>query len=165
MMQILTLDRLREMLAYDPATGAWTWLKSPCRSVLAGDSAGYLQNGYRVITLDGKPYRASRLACFYVNGEFPAIFVDHENLARSDDRWFNLRDASRPQNGANRPVNRNNTSGFKGVSWDKNAQKWSAKIGVAGRRHHLGLFSSPEEARDAYLAAADKHFGPFARAA
>lgn len=162
---MLTVERLKELLSYDPETGVWTWLISPRQNVAVGSPAGYLQNGYRVITIDRKPYRAARLAFLYMTGILPAIFIDHENLNRSDDRWSNLREASRSANGANRPINKNNTSGFKGVSWHRSAGKWGARIRVCGRSRRLGLFSTPEAAHAAYIVAADLHFGEFARAA
>lgn len=163
-MQDLTAARLRELLLYDPLTGEWTWLQTRGRNVPEGSRAGADRGGYRYIQVDGNHYASSRIAFLFMTGKFPADFVDHKNLNRSDDRWENLREATKAENGANRPLNRNSSSGFKGVSWDKGCNKWSAKIGFGGRKHHLGVFDAPEDAYAAYLLAAQKRHGQFARA-
>lgn len=87
--------------------------------------------------------------------------VDHMNGDGLDNRRCNLRDATRSQNEANSTLSRNNTSGFKGVSWRKSIEKWGAKIMVQGRAYHLGYFSDPVDAARAYDRAAIEHFGEF----
>ncbi len=89
--------------------------------------------------------------------------LDHENLDKKDNRRANLRLATNQQNQANRPPGKNNTSGIKGVHWHKMAKGWAARIGVNGRRFHLGTFGTAEDARLAYQEAAIKFFGEFAR--
>lgn len=89
--------------------------------------------------------------------------VDHINLDKKDNRRENLRRATNQQNQANRTVSKKNTSGFKGVSWHKYHQRWSAKIGVGYKRIHLGFFDTPEEASEAYEKAAQEHHGIFGR--
>lgn len=58
-----------------------------------------------------------------------------------------------------------NTSGYKGVTWDKREQKWRARIGKEGKRKHLGYFDTAEEAHEAYKNAAPEYHGEFARVA
>lgn len=89
--------------------------------------------------------------------------VDHINGNGLDNRRSNLRLATKAQNQANRRPSRTNTSGFKGVSPHAQVRKWKAEIRVAGVRHYLGLFNSPEEAAQAYDCAAFQHFGEYAR--
>lgn len=89
--------------------------------------------------------------------------IDHANGDGLDNRRSNLRIASRSNNMANVGVRANNTSGFKGVSWDRSRSLWGAKIKVNYRAIHLGRFSTAEEAALAYNAAAAFHFGEFAR--
>lgn len=80
----------------------------------------------------------------------------------NNQRW-NLRIATTAQNQANRGKNRNNQSGYKGVSWHSTRQTWTAQIGVEGRNIFLGRFSSAESAYGAYCEAAKRYHGEFAR--
>ena len=87
------------------------------------------------------------------------------NLVTDDNRWENLREATRTQNNANMRVRIDNRCGLKGVSYHKVAKKWAAKVHLNGEGIYLGLFLTPQEAHDAYAAAAEKIFGEFARKA
>jgi len=150
----LSADRLREVLSYNPETGAFTWLVSRGR-VAAGDLAGNLSVlGYFDIGVDGKLYGAHRLAWLYVHGEWPADQIDHINGARTDNRICNLRAVSHAQNNQNiRKAQANNKCGFLGVVWNEKNRKWRAKIKANGRALHLGYFDAAEEAHAAYLKA------------
>lgn len=161
---MITQDRLKELLHYDPEIGIFTQrLRRP--RVRVGDIAGYSESsGYWRIHVDGRKYLAHRLAWLYVTGEWP-IFVDHEDLDKSNNRFGNLRKATRSQNGINRSRFPNNTSGFKGVSFCKRTRNYMARIQVNGSSLFLGCFNKAEEAHAAYVAAAEKYFGEFARAA
>lgn len=158
-------------MAYDPESGEFRWrgtLSGRGRNakVAAGVLAGCLDTrGYRIIGLDGKLYRAARLAWLYMTGEWPAARVDHEDLSHANDRWNNLRLATPSQNAANAGVWKSNTSGFKGVSLERRTGRWVAQISCDRRHIYLGSFDAPEEAHAAYVAAAKKHFGEFSRAA
>ena len=90
--------------------------------------------------------------------------IDHRDADATNNRWNNLRRATRSQNSANRRRPRHNTSGYKGVYLCRKSGKWCAHIGWNGRTIHLGRFTTPQEAHDAYLKAARKLFGEFARA-
>ncbi len=90
-------------------------------------------------------------------------YVDHANGDGLDNRRENLREASHGQNMANKRLYRNNTSGYKGISWQNNRRRWQARIWVAGRFKSLGTYSLPEDAARAYDAAALRYFGEFAR--
>lgn len=92
----------------------------------------------------------------------PRILVDHKNRNGLDNRRDNIRVASRAQNMHNRISSSNNTSGYKGVHWDKRKEKWIAAIGIDGRRKHLGNFDSSEDAARAYDQAARELHGNFA---
>lgn len=160
---MLTAERLREVLHYDPETGAWTWRVSPCPGVKVGQIAGTVNNrGRRVITIDGTDHLSSRLAWLYMTGAWPSKQIDHRNRVRTDDRWANLREATQTQNNGNMRRRSDNTSGIKGVCWDKDDQKWRVRIGLNGQRKHLGRFSTLDEAAAAYARAANDNFGEFA---
>lgn len=89
--------------------------------------------------------------------------VDHINSDTLDNRRTNLRLASPSENLRNRGKNRNNTSGFKGVSCFKRTGRWHARIWANGKCHHLGYYDTPEDAAHAYDIAARKVHGKFAR--
>lgn len=89
--------------------------------------------------------------------------VDHINGNTLDNRRSNLRLATKQQNQFNRSKPQNNTSGYKGVTWNKNAEKWKAQIGHAGTTLYLGYFDTPEEAALAYEEKAKELFGEFYR--
>lgn len=89
--------------------------------------------------------------------------VDHIDLNPLHNWRSNLRMATRSQNGANRRVPKNNTSGFKGVSYHSQRHKWRATIQFNGKYMHLGLFNSPEEAHKKYCEVAKELYGEFAR--
>jgi hypothetical protein len=155
----LTADELRKVLHYDKRTGRWTWLvNSRGRFAKAGSPAGWVNDqGYRRIAIRGKTYTSSRLAYLYVLGEWPTHEIDHRNRDRSDDRWFNLRPATRSQNGANKGPQKNNSVGCKGVSKTR-----GGKFAVFLRRKYIGTFSTKEEAQAAYQKTAKAVFGVFA---
>jgi len=160
----LTHARLRELLRYDAETGEFRWEKRMSRSVRAGDVAGVTdRDGYRRITIAGRIYPAHRLAWLYMTGTWCSVLVDHRDGDPSNNRWDNLRRATVSQNNANRRLHRNNKCGFKGVvrnQWGR----FCASIYKNGRRRHLGMHATPQAAHAAYIAAARKLFGEFARA-
>lgn len=158
----LTHARLCEVLDYEALTGAFRWKIRPCRNVFPGSIAGsFTWEGYIEIGIDKVRYRAHRLAWLYVHGNWPA-YLDHKNGVKSDNRISNLREATIQQNGANRRINYNNPSGFKGVSAGHNG-KWYASLSKRRKRVFFGTFDTKVEAHAAYIAAAREHFGEFAR--
>lgn len=156
----LTQERLKDVLNYDPATGVWTWNKCLSPRVKAGSIAGRTdRDGYRDIGIDGRKYRCCRLAFLYMTGKWPKNLVDHKNLNKADDSWLNLREATASENEANKTCR--GSIPFKGVDYINN--KYRARIGK--NRLYLGYFDTAEEAHSAYVAAANKTFGKFARIA
>lgn len=97
-----------------------------------------------------------------MTGEWPDGDVDHINRDKLDDRWCNLRLATRSQNSANVALRRHSTSGFIGVTFDKPRNKWRAQIRIDGRKVNLGRYVTAEEAARVYDAATLKEFGEFA---
>lgn len=150
----LTAERLRKLLAYDAETGKFTRLARTAQCIRVGDTAGYVNpDGYREIRVDGKTYKAHRLAWLYVHGAWPAEQIDHINGVRHDNRLSNLRAATNAENRQNTAKRSDNNSGFTGVSWHKRAEKWTARVRINRVQHHLGCFNTVEEAYEAYLQA------------
>jgi hypothetical protein len=88
--------------------------------------------------------------------------VNHRNHDSLDNRRANLRIGTELDNRHAAGPNKNNSSGYKGVSWLKCAQKYAAEITVGGRKIYLGIFADILDAARAYNSAALEHFGAFA---
>jgi len=160
---MITQSELKELLEYNPDTGLFTWIKSNGnRRLKAGDAAGTkMKVGYVRITIQGKNYLAHRLAYLYMTGNFPKNGIDHINHIKDDNRWSNLRDATNSQNNSNRVKQKNNTSGYKGVRWHKQHKKWRAEIKYMNKCIHIGCYTTPQEAAEAYKKKAIELFGEF----
>jgi hypothetical protein len=88
---MLTAERLRELLSYEPTTGLFRWLVRTSNRVRVGDIAGSdCTDGYRKIAIDGNSYLAQILALLHVTGECPVNNVPRRNLDREDNRWINI---------------------------------------------------------------------------
>lgn len=156
-----TVERLRELLSYDPETGILRWRVSRSRS-LPGDIAGTLHyEGYIRILVDYTKYQAHHVAWAMHYGEWPSGMLDHINRNRADNRIANLRPATRKQNAYNQLPSKRNKLGLKGVSM-RESGRFCATIGINGRRRSLGTYSTKEEAARAYNEAALRAFGEFA---
>lgn len=154
---------LKSRLHYSPEKGIFIWIKHR-KSTEIGKVAGTITDSAVRIHINGKGYKAHRLAWLYMTGEWPCDLIDHKNLNPKDNRWGNLRLANHSKNGMNTGVRSDNTSGYKGVAWDARAGKWRADIKLSGKRKHLGMFATPGVAHEAYKLAVDKFFGEFGRA-
>jgi len=151
---MLSIDRLRELLGYDPDTGVFTWKIAQPRTAL-GAVAGYPGPGGRlVVKLDGHMHYLTRLAWAYVRGVWPIGKIVQLNEVRADVRFENLAEKTQAEVSATMKVNTLNKSGHKGVSWSKSDAKWVAMITRNGRQHFLGKFETKEEAAAAYGQAA-----------
>ena len=156
----LTRARLRELLHYDRDTGEFRWLQRVGNELRPGSVAGCVE-----IRVQGRHYSAHQLAWFYMTGRWGRPMIDHRDGNSTDNRWGNLRRATSSQNNANRRRTPQNTSGYKGVSLVSNSRRrWRALIHKNRRMIHLGTFATPQAAHAAYVAAARKLFGKFARA-
>jgi hypothetical protein len=180
-MSELAPDLVRRLLDYDPETGVLTWrartpdmfeegkhsAKNSCAAwngQFAGRAAGVSrEDGYRRVMVLGKNLFSHRIAWAIMTGSWPREQIDHINGIKNDNRFINLREASCSQNAMNVPAQKNNTSGFKGVSWDKSCSKWRAEIMREKTKHVLGWFDRVEDASSAYQAAAKEMHREFAR--
>jgi len=161
---MVTQERLRELFSYNPNTGNFIRLVGRSGpNARAGDIAGCDNGqGYVRIYVDGKAYKAHRLAWMYTHGEWPN-HIDHVNGIRSDNRIENLRSVVRSQNNMNKGLYKNSTSGLKGASFNERSGKWKSQIQVSGKKMGLGYFQTKEEAHQAYLEVSRKFHGEYAR--
>lgn len=115
-------------------------------------------SGYPRTQIEGKTVYLHRLICPADKG----YEVDHINHNKLDNTAANLRVCTGADNKHNAPLQRNNSSGYKGVSWDKQRNKWRAQLKLDNRKIYIGLYPSPEEAAGAYYSKALELFGDYA---
>jgi hypothetical protein len=145
-------EQLRTAFTYYPQSGVLI-RNSNGNSMDGLDAYGYVQVWHK-----GKMYKAHRLIWAMLHGEFPDGQIDHINGVRHDNRTDNLRVVTQLQNAQNKPKQfKTNTSGFKGVCWNKRSKKWQSSISVNSKTVYLGVFEHPEFAHQAYLEAKKIH--------
>lgn len=149
----ITQARLHELLRYDPKTGDFFWKVQTNSRAMVGMQAGLnsITCGYRQINIDKHTYKAHNLVWLYFNGVWPTNVIDHINGKRLDNRIENLRDVTRQQNSWNlQKAKRNSKSGYLGVDWKAERNKWRAQIRIDGKKKLIGYFNTAEEASAAY---------------
>jgi len=147
-MKIVNLKQkqLKEILCYDPLTGIFTRLKTT-QGACAGDVAGHKNSlGYIEISISNEKYLAHRLAWLYMTGKWPKHQIDHADHIRSNNKWFNLEEATHQENGKNVSLRSDNKSGVVGVYWSKAREKWVSNIAVDGKTVYLGISEKKEDA-------------------
>ena len=177
-----------ELFTYNADTGVLTWKERPIEhfknwrawrvfnSVYAGKEAGsksYTPHRHPLAVQVGvkhptgkKDFTAHRIIWEMMRGPIPlGIEIDHINGNAHDNRIDNLRLATHAQNMLNKRIHGNNTSGIKGVSFDKHRQKWRANIQMGHKAKHLGRFDTRELAAAAYAVASVELHGEFGRIA
>lgn len=136
---MLTQERLKQLLSYNPETGEWFWINAPLHNTRCnGKRAGNMRrDGYRLIRIGGVAYYSGRLAVLYMSGKWPEEEVDHKDRDPSNDRWENLREATSSQNKYNREMS---YEGFRGVY--PCGAKWQVQVGGS----YYGVFEDVEVA-------------------
>lgn len=159
--KILTRERLCELLDVDTEQGIFTWKNTMGGKAIKGQQAGTIaSNGYIYICIDQKEYLAHRLMWLYVYGAIPLLQIDHIDRVRNNNKPINLRIATQKQNSENIFRSKTNTSGFRGVRYEKRliSKPWSATITNNYKQKHLGYFATMDEAITARKNAEDKYF-------
>lgn len=156
----MTHADLLRAVSYDPETGSFRWLAQRPGRCKPGAICGSIDaGGHRRIRVLGESWLAHRLAWFYVTGTAPVSEIDHKNRLRDDNRFCNLREASRLQNNHNKSQYRSNSSGFIGVVRHKG--RWEARVQHRARMKYLGSFPTAEEAGEVAQLARDMLYGAF----
>jgi len=141
-MKILTVERAVELFHYNPKTGDLTRKINSGAHGRAGAVVGYTDSsGYYQVGIDTRSFLVHRVIYLIMTGIWPQEDVDHINHNRKDNRWSNLRPATRAQNSRNRKRPSNNRSGVIGVYWDKGRSMWRAVIAFNGKNICLGRFA------------------------
>jgi len=161
---MITVDELLERFEY--RSDGHLYRRHNSGKSRAGDQLGTAQKRkgqyHRIAVLDGRVFSLQRLIYFIHHGEYQVSIV-HLNGDTMDNRIENLRLATASQVSGHQKMKKNNTSGFKGVYYDKVRNRFEASLMVGGKRTKLGRFKTAEEAASAYRDAALQHFGEFAR--
>lgn len=111
-----------------------------------------------------KVQKNNKVTCVYMHNYIIGFnYVDHKNENKLDNRRSNLRRCNHSTNKFNRKKQKNNSSGFKGVTKSPTKGKWIAQIQAYKKYSYLGTFESAEIAHEAYKKAAKKLHGKFAK--
>lgn len=151
---MIPIDRLRQQLTYDPASGVLRRVVGPNAGRIEGAKSS---NGYLKLRLDGVNLYVHRVAWALVHGARPSHDIDHINGERDDNRLSNLRVLRRHENLQNMRKRRPGASGVRGITWDKQTQTWRAQLSTQGKRINIGRFKDKEMAEAAYLEAKRRH--------
>jgi hypothetical protein len=161
----MNIETLRRLFDLDMETGDLRWKVRRCQqsnAVVGGIAGSIDRHGYRKVTVEGKYLLAHRIVFIIVHGYLPAQ-VDHINGKRDDNRPANLRPATPSENQRNARRPSTNTSGVKGVTWNKQRGKWKALAASDGKAKTIGYFDDLEEAAKQVRAFREQHHGEFAR--
>lgn len=124
-----TIEQIKAVLKYEPETGAFEWLQNIGKKTKKGQKAGGKHGlGYVQIKYKKNNYKAHRLAFAIQTGKWPIKDIDHINGQRDDNRWINLREASKRENLLNAKKPSTNKSGHKNVHFVKKANRWRVAI-------------------------------------
>lgn len=164
MADLITAERARELFSYDPETGHLVRiLKTSPHIKMNTQVTCKDRHGYLFVSADHRQYRVHRLVWLMMTGEWPTADVDHINMVRDDNRWVNLRAATRSQNMANSRVrpseDPNKSKGIVRTSCDG----WQVTITKDGRTRCFGTFGNKETAEQVYREESARLFGEFAR--
>lgn len=148
----LTADEANRRLSYDPLTGALTWKVARNSKLIGKETKSIDASGYIQVNICGTICKGHRLAWFIYYGQWPEGHIDHINGDRADNRIANLRVVTNAINCQNKreplPANK---LGVLGVTFNKGAYR--ASVMLNRKQHHLGRFSTIEEASAAYVSA------------
>jgi len=139
---------------YSSASGDLIWRKKKSNRAHKGSIAGHKNIlGYIQVRINGESYLGHRLVWLLHYGYLPENEIDHINRTPWSNHPDNLREVSKSCNARNSGNFSNNTSGVKGVYWDKHNKKWYPKIKIMGKTKGLGRYFDFDNAVCARLAA------------
>jgi hypothetical protein len=164
----ITADYVRSILDYDPETGLLTWkrrerVSRQWNTKYAGKEAGVLSLGYIKIRIEKRAYQAHRLIWLMMTGSWPKEQIDHIDMDRSNNRWVNLREASNAENMRNTKAHIDNSSGFKGVYFVNDRNKFRGSVMINGKISHTKRCETAEEAYEERCALAKRLHGEYVR--
>ena len=155
-------ELLREIFDYKDGHLYWKIKTGP--NAVIGKKAGCYDasTGYYKARVNGLYYRIHRLVFMYHYGYIPKM-IDHIDNNKCNNKIENLREATHAQNQQNSGISKLNTSGFKGVHFDKGTGKWMAKLQLNKKAYYLGLFKTSNEAAEVIKTERERLHKEFAR--
>jgi hypothetical protein len=161
-MNTITQERVKQLFDYHPSGNLIRKVRMAVRAPAGSMPTCIESTGYLVTMVEGKTFKVHRLIFLWHHGYMPEQ-VDHINGVRSDSRIENLRAATFGQNQQNKRLQKNNTSGFKGVYWREENKKWYVTIASNKKQIYLGRYGSLLDAVAASISGREKLHGEFAR--
>lgn len=164
---MITYNEAHEWFRHDASTGILYWKKSR-KTGKAGMEAGWSDSSkpgytsYRKLQFKGTSYYTHRIIWLMSYVKWPRHYIDHIDGNGLNNRIHNLREATRSQNQRNCHISKANKTGLKGVSFNKAAKKFTARIHTDKGRLFLGYYETSVDAAIAYVNAAKKYHGAFA---
>lgn len=152
-------EQIKEAFNYKDGNLYW---KNSSKGTKQGALAGWEGDCCRTIEFKQKNYKAHRLIFLFYHGYLPQ-YIDHIDGNPQNNKIENLRQATHQQNLCNTKLRKDNTSGYKGVSFKKDLNKWIAQSGLNGKNHYLGVFVNKEDAISAAKAFREANHKDFAR--
>lgn len=123
----------------------------------AGSISGCSFHGYIITKINYKTYTVHRLIFAMHNRYFPPL-IDHIDRNKINNKIENLREATNSENLINSKLSKKNTSGYKGVRYNKKNKKWTAIICRNYKQSYIGSFDTPEEAHQARVKFLEREF-------
>jgi hypothetical protein len=141
---------IRKHIQYDPKKGTFNWKVPTNQRIRPGQQAGTLdKDGYLVIRIFGKWWKAHRLAWMLFYNEAPPRFIDHIDGNKRNNCIDNLRAVTHRQNMSNQKSHRNGR--LLGANYKSREGRWCSQIRINGKPKWLGYFNSEEDAHAAYM--------------
>lgn len=161
---MLGYTEIEPFVGYNPDTGVFTWKQTLCGTAVEGKRAGHRARlGYRAIQVNGQKIYEHDAAWILMHGSIPDGFeIDHKDLIKSHNWIDNLRLVTKAQNQHNRGMNKNNTSGVKGVSLCKQTGMWKARVTFNGKQYSAGRHKTLDDAEKAVKLKRNELHGEFA---
>jgi hypothetical protein len=155
---MLTLELVNKYLTYNKETGNLYQSKKRPKIKVGSIAGGINATGYRYIQLEGRKYPAHHIIWLIETGNLPKKILDHIDGNPLNNHISNLREATIKQNNENRKAQRNNKTGYKGVSFNNRLQKYVAQIQHNYKPIYIGIYKTPHEAHLAYETKAKELF-------
>lgn len=157
---MITQELVRYLFNYE--NGILTWKNPTSKKFKPGNVAGKMDKDYSRVKVNRRMYLIHRLVYLYHHGNLPK-YIDHIDGNPLNNKIENLRECTLSQNVHNSKLCKINTSGVKGVSWNKRNKKWVVCINSQNKRKHIGYFDDFELAELVAIEVREKYHRGFAR--
>src|SRR5215469_500501 len=159
-------DYLHSIFRYNKFSGELIWktksdVPPKWNGRFAGKPAGVKSHDHIVVCINYIKYGAHNIIWYMMTNEWPKSEIDHKDQNGSNNRWSNLRESTHRENMCNLKLRLDNTSGYKGISWNKYHNAWRVRVHQHGKEKLVGYFKELDSAIAARKAAAQDSYGEF----